>query len=207
MQKAKKTKETAASIPFKEEYAQKQKVRAINESSWFCMVWAMLLMLTGTYASLCTQGLVCILCSIAALAGLALFLVGIVLPLKLYRPIKAIQAACSLFGNAVLRVFLFPLYLLMSLINALRHKKYTEKHGFKNWEDRDRVQSSFCDFSHANPEQNKNSVLRTVISVLGFFAANGMYIVIPVIILLLIIGAVMFFVSSNAVFSFVYTLW
>jgi|GEM_PF-1580983 len=192
---------------FKEEYDQKSEIKAINECSWFCIVWGLFLSVAGAYQAMCTQGVPNIIYKIVSLFGLFLLVIGVAAPLRLQKIIGIIKSACSVFGNAVLKVLLLSAYLAMTLINAFRHKKYAAKFGFKNWEERHLADTAFCDFNNAAQNKHKNTVLRTVVDVLGFFIDNRMYIVIPIIIILLIVGVVMFFVSSSAVFSFVYTLF
>lgn len=203
----KKTKKTETVKTFKEEYAQRKSIKTINECSWFCIVWGILLSATCFYQALCTQGVPNIIYKIVAVLGLLLLVIGSIAPLKFQKIIKVIKSACSVFGNALLKVILLPVYLVMSMINAVNYKKYVAKFGFKNWEERHRADTAFYDFNNSVQNKNANTILHTVVDVLSFFISNRMYIVIPIIIILLIVGAVMFFASSSAVFSFVYTLF
>ena len=204
MQKAK---NKAKPSSFRETYAQKNRIRAINECSLFCIIWGFAAAVIGAYQAICTQGVAYILYMLLSVSGLVLIVVGIVAPLKMQKGIGFIKKAASAVGNTILKVLLLPAYAAMSLINICRHKTYAKKFGFVNWEQRHNADTAFRDYGNFDPSAHKSSVLHTVIDVLSFFISNKMYIVIPVIILLLIIGAVMFFASSSAVFSFVYTLF
>ena len=203
----KRSKPTKTVKSFKEEYAQKSRIKTINECSWFCIVWGMILSVAGTYRAVCTQGAANFIYMIIAFSGILLLVVGVAAPLKLQKGIGFIRSAASVVGNVILKVLLLLIYPAMTVINAFNRKKYAAKFGFRNWEERHQADTAFRDLPDIGQNHYKNAVLHTVVDVLSIFIANKMYIVIPIIILLLIIGAVMFFVSSSAVFSFVYTLF
>lgn len=192
---------------FREEYDCKSRTRALNEYSWFGIAWGIVLALTGAYWAVCTQGVANVMFKAVSLIGFLLLVVGVVAPLVLRKPAEFIRKAFSCVGNIILKLILLPVYLVMTVINAFTNKKYSEKFGFRNWEERHCSGTAFCDFNHTGENKYKHTAIGTVIKVLSFFVNNKMFVVVPVIMILLILGAIMFFASSSAVFSFVYTLF
>ena len=192
---------------FREEYDRRNRIKTANECSWFCIVWGLILFFACGYQAICTQGLLNAMYIIIALIGLLLLVFGTAAPLKMQKGVAFVKSVFSVFGNAVLKGILLPVYFVLMLINACNHKKYTQKFGFKNWDACNHTDTAYFDFNRFDANKHKHTPLRTGIDVLTFFAGNGMYVVIPIVIILLILGIVMFFVSTGAVFSFVYTLF
>lgn len=200
--KAKKTENT-----FREEYERRNRIKKVNECNWFCIVWGLILFFVCGYQAICTQGLLNAVFIVVALLGLLLLVCGVAVPLKMQKGVAFVKSVFSVFGNAVLKGMLLPVYFVMIWINVFNHKRYTQKFGFKNWDARNSTDTAYFDVNRYDTNKRKHTLLRTGIDVLTIFAGNGMYVVIPVVVILLILGIVMFFASTGAVFSFIYTLF
>mgnify|MGYP006383899019 CR=1 FL=1 len=192
---------------FTEEYEQRSTLKAINEYSWFGIIWGLALGLLGAYQAICTAGIISIIFKAVSVVGVVLLAVGVMAPLWLRKPAEIIKKAFSAVGNIILKVVLLPVYMVMAVVNLLNNKKYSSKCGFKNWEERDSAQTAYSDFNNSGESKYKHTVTGTFVKVIGFFVNNKMYVVVPIVIILLFVGFVMFFASSSAVFSFVYTLF
>ena len=196
-----------AAKTFTEEYEQRSTLKAINEYSWFGIIWGLALGLLGVYQAICTAGIISIIFKAVSVVGVLLLAVGVMAPLWLRKPAEIIKKAFSAVGNIILKAVLLPVYMVMAVVNLLNNKKYSSKFGFKNWEERDSSQTAYSDFNNSGESKYKHTVTDTFVKVIGFFVNNKMYVVVPIVIILLFIGFVMFFASSSAVFSFVYTLF
>ncbi len=196
-----------AAKTFREEYEHRSTLKAINEYSWFGIIWGLVFAAAGAYWAVCTVGVANVMFKVVSFVGLLLLVVGVIAPLCLRKPVKVIKKAFSALGNIILKVILLPIYLVMTVVNGLTGKKYSSKFGFRNWEERDSLNTAYSDFNNSGESKYKHTFTGTFIKVIGFFVNNGMYVVVPIVIILLVVGFVMFFASSSAVFSFVYTLF
>ncbi len=194
-------------ILFKELYKNYIESRAVNECSWFGIISGICLSSFSAYQSLCTTGVVCIIFKVLAFLGLILIFLGGFLPLKLKKTAQLFKNTFSLVGGIVLKVFLIPVYFVITFINAFKYKKYSNKFNFIQWSEGDIVNSTYYDYNDTIKKRNKNVVIDIINAVFFVFLNKKMYVVIPIVVILLTLGLVMFFASSNAVFSFVYTLF
>ncbi len=192
---------------FKALYEQKAQIKRINESSWFGIIIGALLFASGTYQSLCTVGILCVLFNIIALLGIVLILMGGFFPLALEKIVKANKTVFAFIGDLLLKSLLLPVYGAMIIINFFTHEKYLEKFGFCQYEEKCKRESSFVDYDEHNYKKHRYATIDSITNVLLFFSNNKMYIMIPIVIVLLVLGIMVFFASSNAVFSFVYTIF
>lgn len=192
---------------FTEEYERRSTLKAINEYSWFGIIWGLALAVAGAYWSACTVGVFNVIFMAVAVLGLLLIAVGVVAPLWLRKPAEGLRKALSCVGNIILKIILLPVYLIMTVVNRLAGKRYSAEFGFKNWEERDSATTAYSDFGSSGEGRYKHALTGTVIKVMSFFVNNRMFVVVPIVVLLLIFGVIMFFASSSAVFSFVYTLF
>jgi len=200
-----KNKKTALS--FKADYEHREMMRRINENSWFGIISGIILSVVAGYQSLCTVGIVSVLFKIVAAIGLIILVIGSFFPDILNKPVKISKKAGSFLGGLMLKLLLVPVYLLMASVNMVMHKGYSKKFGFDRWENTGREKTSFYDYSELAHKSGRFTTVDIINSVLDFFVANKTFVVIPIVILLLIFGMLIFFASSNAVFSFVYTLF
>lgn len=192
---------------FREEYDQRSRIKAINECSWFGIVWGLVLALAAAYWAACTVGVFNIMFRVVAVIGFLLATIGVFAPLLLKIITEIIRKVFSAVGNIILKVILLPIYLIMTVVNVIAGKKHSAEFGFKNWGERDSATTAYSDFSALGEGKYKHTLTGTVIKVLSFFVNNKMFMIVPIVILLLILGVIMFFASSSAVFSFVYTLF
>lgn len=192
---------------FEQQYKEKCTIRSVNESSIVAIIFGIVMLFYGAFKAMCTIGLLCILFNLFACFGVVLIAFGAFFPLLLKKPLEQIRNVLSYVGRSILKIFLIPIYLFMSLINLFKHKKYEKLFVFSRWEDESTVESSFSDYKKYGAKSGRFAVLDVVQRVLVLFASYKMYVFLPVVIVLIFLGAILFFASSNAVFSFVYTLF
>lgn len=194
-------------ISFKEWHKNYSECRIINECSWFGIIFGICLSSFSAYQSLCTIGVICLAFRLLAVVGLVLIFLGGFLPLKLKKVAQLLKNTFSHVGGIVLKVFLIPVYFVIVFINIFKYKKYSKKFNFIQWSEGDTVNSTYCDYNDTIKKQSKNVVMDIINAVFFVFINKKMYVFIPIVVILLTLGLVMFFASSNAVFSFVYTLF
>lgn len=192
---------------FREEYAQRSRLNAINECSWFCIVCGSVLALSAAYWAVCTVGVLNIMFRTVIVIGFLLVAIGVISPLLIKKLTEIIKKVFSFAGDIILKVILLPVYLILTVVNAFTGKKYSAEFGFINWEERNSVTTAYSDFITSGEGKYKHTITSTIIRVLSFLVNNRMFVLVPIVLLLMILGVIMFFASSSVIFSFVYTLF
>lgn len=192
---------------FKETYEQKVQIKMINECSWFGIISGLIFITLGTYYSLCTVGFIYYFFKLVFYIGYFFVILGGFAPFVLKKLVVIYKSLLSFAGGYLLKALLIPVYALMCLINFFMRKKYEIKFGFNQWDNTGIVDSYFEDCNETNINKGKYATWDIVNNVLLFFINKKMYVLVPIVIILLVLGIVIFFASSNAVFSFVYTLF
>lgn len=194
-------------VSFREQYEEQCKTREANENSWFGIISGTALFVIGMYQALCVDGFRCILFYIMAGIGAILLLSGSFFPFALKTPVALIKKIFGFIGKYILRILLLPVYLVMTIINLFTHRSYSKKFNFLQWNEDGSVTSEFSEYENIMRRGHRYALLGIVSEVFSVFINRRMFIIIPVVTVLLILGAIMFFASSSAVFSFVYTLF
>ena len=194
-------------ISFKDWYETKNNRKEINDCSWFGIVSGLCISIFCAYQSLCSIGITCSVFKVFAAIGLVLVLFGVFLPLKLKNTVIFIKKISSFVGHIILKTLILPLYFVLTLINIFKNKSYVKKFRFIQWNNESMITASYHCYKNTVKNKKKNVIFDILNSVFSVFIKNGMYILIPVVMILMILGLIMFFASSNAVFSFVYTLF
>lgn len=194
-------------ITFKEQYEHTIKVRKANENSWFGIIFGIIISAFSAYQSLCTIGIVSVLFNVLAAMGLIMIILGSFFPASLSVFIKIARKTGAVLGNIVLKIMIIPVYFLMALVNVITNKRYSEKFEFARWDNSEKYESSFNDHIELKHKSGRFITVDIINSIIDFFVVNKTFIIIPIVVLLLILGLIVFFASSNVVFSFVYTLF
>ena len=200
-------KKEAERSSFEEQYKQKIRLRKSDECSITGIVAGFAFIFTGIYQSLCSIGIAVVVYSVMVCIGTVLVFLGGFFPLAIEKPVMLIKKIFSVIGRYVLRVLIAPVYALLVIINLFTHRRYAEKFGFRRWTEGCDAETSFYDYADFTAGKKKYVIPDIISRVIRLFIDNKMYVLIPVVIILLALGTVMFFASTNAVFSFVYTLF
>lgn len=200
-------KKEAEKISFEEHYKQRIRLRMSDECSITGIAAGLVLAFTGIYQSLCSVGLACVIFNIMICAGVILVVLGGFFPLLIEKPVTLFKRIFSVIGRYMLRVLVAPVYVFLVIINIFGHRRYADKFAFYSWKDSCDVKTSFYDYADFTAYKKKHVAADITSRVIRSFINNGMYILVPIVIILLAFGTVLFFASSNAVFSFIYTLF
>lgn len=196
-----------STLSFREQYEISCEKRSINEASWFGIILGFWLAAAGLYNALCLEGILCVISYALAFAGMILFVLGSFLPAFLIKPIKHIKKIFGVVGNYIFRVLLIPIYLVISVLNLFTRNKFSKRFSFVQWKENNDISSEFSDYTQVKRHRHNNILFGIISDVLEALINIRMFVLIPIITILMILGMILFFASSNAVFSFVYTLF
>jgi len=176
----------------------------------FGLMGGIILMLAGGLNWLTATGAWEIACICIAALGLIFVLLAIVVPALLKYPYRAFRFFGNTMGKTIFSVILTVLYVLLILPVGLLQRRKRESQGYFTWEQPPpEARSMFADLARiGGPEKaGSASYFGIAYRLLAVFAANRKFILIPIVIILVIVGLVLFFVSSNVMTAFIYTLF
>lgn len=146
----------------------------------------------------------------------ALFLVAaVVLPQVLMWPERAWMALANVLGSIVMAIVLSVVYVLWFWPVGAFQRWRRGSHPFHAWEGRLSANIPGWEPLHLDEgepafgaeRRSRRWLLGQFFDVIGFFAKRGHWAMVPILILLLAIGVVLFFVSNTALAPFIYTLF
>ena len=149
-------------------------------------------------------------------AGLVLLCLGTVLPQLLFWPRRLWMGLAHLQGRLVMTVLLTVVYFgLMSPLGWWERRRRGGSHPFHSWDTNPPTLTTGWEAlpqttpdSIASDAQQKGS--RSLVSLFAetliFFAERGHYLLLPVLLLLLMLGMILFFVQTSALAPFIYTI-
>jgi len=114
-------------------------------------------------------------------------------------------------GRIIFSVILTALYILFILPVGLFLRRKRETQGYFTWgQTPPAPRSMFADINQRKSpalKTGKASYFGIVYKLLSVFITNRKFILIPIVIILVIVGLVLFFVSSNVMTAFIYTIF
>lgn len=198
--------ENKTPLSFREQYNDREETKAANENSLFCIVCGTIMFLYGGMGYLCTGSLLSILCAVVAVIGILTATVGGFFSKVMSKPMALVKKALGFIGNTITKVLLMPVYAVMTVINLFVKNKQN-RFRYCSWDDADSIFPSFTTIDFAERKQKKFAFVQVLNDVFASLSKIKMAILFPIAVILLILGIVLFFASSNVVFSFVYTLF
>ena len=177
----------------------------------FGLVGGVILVLAGALNWLSTTGFWAVVCVCVFALGVLLLLFALAVPSLLKYPYQAFLFWGNLVGKAVFTVILTILYCLFILPVGLLLRRKRQAQGYFAWDEtRPEPRSLFTELpqtDRAKAKTGKASYFGILYNLLSVFVANRKFILIPVVILLVVVGLILFFVSSNVLTAFIYTLF
>ena len=180
----------------------------------FGLMGGVILMIAAALTWLSSQkGLREIVCIFIFALGVLFFMLAIVVPSLLKYPYKAFRFWGNLVGRAVFTIVLTILYFLLVFPVGLLLRRKRAGQGYYAWaQAQPKARSMFIDIAQTDihndsPMAMKASYFLILYKLLAVFIANKKYVFIPVVVLLTIAGLILFFVSSNVMTAFIYTLF
>jgi len=198
--------------PYLERKKQRDDLEELKNKSIFGLMGGVILMVAGALKWLSTERPWDIFYVCVFALGAVFFILGFAVPDLLKYPYKAFVFWGNLVGKAVFAVVLTVLYFLFIFPVGLAVRKKRAAQGYFVWEqDAPEPRSMFRETaeteSRGKSKAGRASYFSITYKLFSAFAANGKYILIPAVIALVIIGLILFFVSSNVMTAFIYTIF
>lgn len=208
--------EALAPTRYASRLAERRERDEIRQLTRFGLTLGWLFTLVGGFCWLCVISHIdwfwCFLTSV----GLIMVTLGTVLPQSLYWPHRCWMGLAHLQGRLVMSVLLTIAYfLLICPLGWWERKKRGNSQPFFSWDTDPPILTTgwepFTEIpAHAVAQDSSRSKSRSLlwlfIETLAFFTRRGHYLLLPVLILLLLLGLILFFVQSSVLAPFIYTI-
>ena len=189
---------------FSEYYNEKRQKKDISNASVSFIVPGFVLASVFLIRALSSRGAAEALSIAAAVFGLVLVVLGVIVPKRMIPAQKKAADVFNRIGTFLLRVLLVPVYFVTFITTFWYAKIRKKEYGFAQWESAPEIRGTyFVKGETAALDQRKS--FRVIGSIFSGLAARKFYLLLPLIVVLLLIGLLFFFVSSSTVFSFIYT--
>lgn len=141
-------------------------------------------------------------------SGIILIALGFLLPDAVSPVYKIFSYIGNKIGSIVFALVLSFIYFFVVAPISYFVKKRQNEYLLMKWED-EYPGSEEYGFTSWNPIGGivHNSFAGSIFRIIGIFAGSGQAIIIPVVLLLVILGVILFFVSSSVMAPFIYTLF
>ncbi len=160
----------------------------VNDGLWFTLMWV----------------------------GVALVSVSIVAPTLLTWPERAWMAGGQIIGKTIFLTLLTGLYFVMVTPIGALMRKWKGTDPFYSWGSGTATATDMegwipkempADIQDAEVSGKKRSILVEPIRIFSYFIRQGHYLVLPLLVIIIALGLLMFFVQSSALAPFIYTLF
>ncbi len=221
----------AASPCYAHVLAERRQLARVEQLAQFGLAVGWVFALTGGFCWLCVVSSLDVLWLILLLTGSVLVVLGSCVPELLERPCRWWMTLAHWQGRIVMTIVLTVVYftLIVPAGGLLRRRKGT--HPFHAWNSsppakvlgweplpqRDNAPSSTVASEDGSPTSfvatrdsafsDRRSLPRLLLATLGFFYERGHYLLLPILIVLLGLGLLLFFVQGSVLAPFIYTLF
>ncbi|MEH2283914.1 MAG: DUF5989 family protein [Nostoc sp.] len=146
--------------------------------------------------------------------GIGLIAISLILPSAIYLFQNLLQKLTEKIGEKIFILILLASYFLFILPIGVLLRRQKTNNSFYAWQDKFIAQvegwlkwESREDIQPLQPGAKKRPLMLQLAWVIAYFIRNGHYLLIPVLVLLLVLGLIMFFVKASALAPFIYTLF
>lgn len=143
--------------------------------------------------------------------GILLICLGVVFPSALKHPYKYVDFFGKKFGDIIFKIILAMIYIILILPIGLMSKKKRTQYSIYEWEDGfTGIENAFKKREYSG--KNLDHVvafpkLLNVYRLFGRIIENKWYVIIPATTVMIILGLILFFASTNVVSFFIYTIF
>ena len=144
--------------------------------------------------------------------GVLFIILGVIVPSIFNILTNVLKRITNVVFSLVLYVILTVIYFIFVFPTSLIFKaKNKDKYYFKNVnkiEDLDNIKSTFVDFNeeYSNKREGKGKLI-IILKIFDYFFYKKQYILLPLLVLFLVTGLFIFFMTSSIVAPFIYTLF
>ena len=209
-------KHSQSSFPYLRRLSERRETEEIRQLTSFGLTIGWLFTLLGGFCWFCVISQIDWCWQSMMLGGLVLLFFGTLLPQALYWPHRVWMSLAHLQGRLVMTILLTAFYFtLITPLGWWERRRHRGSHPFYSWNDLPpRIVSGWEDLSTTAPlesptsfrRQKSRSLISLFVETLAFFARRGHYLLLPVLVLLLILGLILFFVQTSALAPFIYTI-
>lgn len=189
----------------------RRQAAAIRRQTVYGLVMGWVLVLVGGFVFCCVPSRVDWLWQTMFFVGVVHLVVAVVLPQALTWPERAWIAVARWQGWLTMTILLAIVYFMLIWPASFFDRKRTA--GFVSWNDKlPKSVSAWQPIDLAEADASPTGRIRArgyvllLASVVGFFFRRGNYLLIPIVILLVILGLILYFVQSSALAPFIYPL-
>jgi len=182
--------------------------RKVKDSSLFGLASGTMLILISFLRWIVSYSNMAYLWEVLGVIGFFLFMSGALVPQCITWFYNRICCIGNKIGNIIFSTLLFIVYGFFVIPTSLFMRNRKNNYSYILWDDEYKGEETSC-FSPWRQKQKVEAkgIRGAAFGLIQYLIFNGKIIFIPVVIILLIIGIVLFFVSSSVVAPFIYTLF
>ncbi|WP_334916506.1 DUF5989 family protein [Nostoc sp.] len=146
--------------------------------------------------------------------GIGLIAISLLLPSAISLFQSFLQKMTEKIGEKIFLLILLASYFLFILPIGILLRRQKTNNSFHTWQDKFIAQAEGWiqwengeDIQPLQPGAKKRPLILQLVWVVAYFIRNGHYLLIPVLVLLLVLGLILFFVKASALAPFIYTLF
>ncbi len=145
--------------------------------------------------------------------GCLMFASGVVFPYILYYPSMFFKKLINKIFIILFEIILVIVYIIFILpVGLFNNKKWKEKYNFMSWNNQKEIKK---DKGFTPKEINYNDEdfskrtgkFKNIFKILGYFINKRQYILIPTLCILILLGFLLFFITSSIITPMIYTLF
>jgi hypothetical protein len=199
---------------YAKQLAERREIAHIEQLANFGLALGWVFALVGGFCWFCVISRLDWLWATMLAVGMVLIVLAVLIPELLDVPCRWWMKLAHFQGWLVMTVMLTVVYftLITPVGWFLRLRKGT--HPFYSWEPgkAPALRTAWEPLSvrrvaNANPTARRRSLLTLLLSTVGFFYGRGHYFVLPILIVLLVLGVILFFVQGSVLAPFIYTIF
>lgn len=193
-------------------YMKKRKLRLderrVKDSSLFGLMLGTILIMISLLRWIMTYSNMSYFWEVSGVIGFFLFIAGALVPQCITWFYKGMRYVGNKIGNVIFSVLLFMVYGLLVIPISFLMRNRKKNYSYALWDDEYKGEDTSCFFPWKEKKKVEARGIRGVsYELIQYFILNGKIIFIPVVIILLMIGIILFFVSSSVFAPFIYTLF
>jgi Ca2+/Na+ antiporter len=169
--------------------------------------------LTGGFCWMCVVSRLDPLWLTMLLIGLILIALGTLLPELLERPCQWWLTIAHWQGRIVMNVLLSIVYFTLIVPAGWLHRRRHGTHPFHTWDLSPPTSASgweplpLTTLTSHHAHSKRRSLPWLLLTTIGFFYEQGHYVILPILIVLLALGLLLFFVQGSVLAPFIYTIF
>jgi hypothetical protein len=196
--------------------AERRDADLIRQLAGFGITLGWLFTILGGFCWFCVESRFDLLWSLVYCLGLILLFLGTVLPQSLYWPHKVWMGIAHFQGRIVMTVALTIVYFVLFWPMGLwERRRLKASNPFFRWDsDTPSIISQWhrlpaaesVPVADTSVSRKSRSMIRLFFESIGFFIRRGHYLLLPILLILLVLGIILFFVQSSVLAPFIYTI-